>query len=328
MLKLKYLFENFELAKECLQLYDYDSSSLDELFSYFRISSNAIYPFKSFEDGEKLCFLRLSPAKEKPLADVAAEVKLIEWLRERGFNAMKPVFMKSGEKVKQVSTEWGVYNVSCFERVRGESLEDTSGTLEIVQGYGRTLGELHRLMREYPFSSERRGHTELLKEIDERFESFGAPPSVKKSLLSVRQELEGLSVSADSYGVIHYDFEPDNVFYDTETDSYSVIDFDDAVRCWYALDIVRAIDSLGDVVEATDLSEARDSFLKGYKSVSPFTEEQEQSLSLMRRLVALQEYATILYVMSEPVKESPEWLRELTAMLKGRLQELEKKLTN
>lgn len=326
MLKLKYLFENFDLARKCLELYEHDESSLDEMLSYFRISSNAIYPFFTSRERSKLCFLRLSPVEEKSLSDVAAEVKLIEWLIERGFAAMKPVQMKSGELVKSVTTEWGVYNVSCFERVRGESLEDTDGTLDIVKGYGRTLGELHALLKKYPYAAERRDHYALLEEVDKRFKDYGAPEAVKRALEMVRGELGRLSISSDSYGIIHYDFEPDNVFYDKETDTFSVIDFDDAIHCWYALDIARAIDALDDVIEAEEYAEARVRFLEGYRSVTLFTKEQEESLPLMRRLVGLQEYATILYVTSEPIAESPEWLSEVRATLNGRLRWLEEAL--
>ncbi|MDD5900855.1 MAG: hypothetical protein PUC73_08215 [Lachnospiraceae bacterium] len=35
MLKLKYLFENFELARKCLELYEYDKESIDEMLSYY-----------------------------------------------------------------------------------------------------------------------------------------------------------------------------------------------------------------------------------------------------------------------------------------------------
>ena len=37
--------------------------------------------------------------------------------------------------------------VSCFEKVPGESLEDVTGTPEIARGYGRTLGNLHFLLK-------------------------------------------------------------------------------------------------------------------------------------------------------------------------------------
>ena len=65
MLKLKYLFENFELAKECMEFYQYDKETQDTMMSFFRISSNAIYPFRTGEEAETICFLRLSPALKK-----------------------------------------------------------------------------------------------------------------------------------------------------------------------------------------------------------------------------------------------------------------------
>ena len=77
MLKLKYLFENFALAKECIEFYEYNRETLDEMMRFFRISSNAIYPFRAGENAEKICFLRISPAEEKSFEDVVTEVELI-----------------------------------------------------------------------------------------------------------------------------------------------------------------------------------------------------------------------------------------------------------
>ena len=51
---------------------------------------------------------------------------------------------------KRVKTQWGTYNISCFEKVQGKSLEDVEGTFEIARGYGNTLGKLHALLKEYP----------------------------------------------------------------------------------------------------------------------------------------------------------------------------------
>ncbi len=64
-----------------------------------------------------------------------------------------------------MDTEWGRYNVSCFKRVEGENLEDTKGTLSIVKGYGKTLGQLHALLKQYPYAEKRRSDEELLTEI-------------------------------------------------------------------------------------------------------------------------------------------------------------------
>lgn len=323
MLKLKYLFENFALAKECIEFYEYDKETLDAMLPFFRISSNSIYPFRAGEDAQRVCFLRISPVEEKHFEDVTTEISLIEWLIGKGFPVMKPVSMHDGSFAKQVNTEWGMVNVSCFEKVPGESLEDVAGTLEMVRGYGNTLGKLHALLKEYPAQEEWRNHETLLKEIGERIEVYEAPKAVKLEYMSVCRELEQQNISAANYGVIHYDFEPDNVFYDAESGVFSVIDFDDAIRCWYALDVVRAVDALDEIVEEGLLQEAEKNFLEGYRSAADFTEEQQKSLPLMRRLVRLQEYATILHVMSEPMVKMPDWMYGLTDRLKYKLHHLE-----
>lgn len=327
MLKLKYLFENYDLAKKCLELYEYDKESVDEMIPQFRISSNAIYPFRARKDVNKICCLRLSPAEEKLISDVISEIRLIKWLIEKEFPAMRPVPMKSGEFTKRVHTEWGIFNVSCFEKVPGINLEDIDGTLQIVRGYGRTLGKLHALMKEYPYPQDRRNHKSLLEEIDNRLREYDAPESVKREFMYVKEGLEQLNISSTNYGVIHYDFEPDNVFYDVGTDTFSVIDFDDMIQCWYALDVVRAIDALDDVIEGPEFGLAEKNFLEGYQSVTPFIEEQMKSLPLMRRLVHLQEYATLLYVMSEPVDEKPDWMKQLVVKLTFKLKKLEESMT-
>ena len=59
MLKLKYLIENIDTATHLLEAFDYDDVSI---MKYFRISSNAIYPFR-FED--EVRFLRATPLEEK-----------------------------------------------------------------------------------------------------------------------------------------------------------------------------------------------------------------------------------------------------------------------
>jgi len=327
MLKLNYLFENFDLARKCMELYECDMDSADELLRYFRISSNAIYPFRLKTDG-RICFLRLSPADEKKLADIESEIYLIKWLNENGFPAMRPVPMKDGRLFGQISTDWGIYNVSCFEKVRGNSLEDIRGTLQIVEGYGNTLGELHALMKKYPCAQKRRGHELLLEEIEERIQKYDAPEIIRKEFEDVCRALDKLSMSTSEYGVIHYDFEPDNVFYDEKDGSFSVIDFDDAICCWYALDAVRAIDALDEVAETEDTEEACRRFLEGYRRATNFTEEQLRSMPLMRRLVRLQEYTTVLHVLSAKVKDMPEWMTDLRRKLEIKLGRIEEAVAN
>lgn len=61
MLKLKYLFQHNDLAEMILKNWNYDLESLD-MFQYYRISSNAVYPFR---DQGEVRLLRFAPVEEK-----------------------------------------------------------------------------------------------------------------------------------------------------------------------------------------------------------------------------------------------------------------------
>ena len=53
MLKLKYLEENFDLARYALANWRHDGETLADRLKWFRISSNAVYPF---DRNGKRCF--------------------------------------------------------------------------------------------------------------------------------------------------------------------------------------------------------------------------------------------------------------------------------
>lgn len=325
MLKLNDLFENFDLAKNCIEYWEHDPDTLPETLRWFRISSNAVYPFRQ-RDG--LCFLRLCPSREKPLAMVESEIAVIRRLRKCGFAAMEPVPMKDGRFCAQLDTPWGRYTASCFRQVAGQQLEDLPASRRLVEGYGRCLGQLHRLMRGW--EENRRNHKQLLEETEQRLTRYGAPEGVMACFRETCRKLDGLPITQDTYGLIHYDFEPDNVFFDAESDRYAVIDFDDMLHCWFALDVVRALDGLEDLppetppLSATKLQEA---FLAGYRSEYTLDAAQEASLPLMRTLVRLVEYAGLLRVLAEPVAQPPEWMQQLCSRLGEKCRWLERELS-
>ncbi len=95
MLKLRYLYENFELAKCALENWEYDAESIDEYFKYFRISSNAVYPFAL---GGERRFLRLSPVEEKIEANLRGELGFLAYLRGRDYPCAAPIPAKTARR--------------------------------------------------------------------------------------------------------------------------------------------------------------------------------------------------------------------------------------
>lgn len=326
MLKLKYLIENFDLAKNCIQHWEHDPETLTETLGWFRISSNAVYPF---HQKGRLCFLRLCPAEGKPLSEVESEIAVIQWLRDQGFSAMAPVPMKNGRFCDRLDTPWGSYVASCFHQVDGQPLEDCPATSQLLEGYGRCLGQLHRMLEHCPCGHQRSGHEEWLAKAEQQLTACHAPDSMKACLQDLRCQLAQLPRNSGNYSLIHYDFEPDNVFFHPQTGQFSVIDFDDMIHCWHGLDIVRALDGLDDLPQGDEpLSkhEREQLFLTGYRSQHPFSATDEAALPLMRRLVQLTEYAGLLHVLSEEVLNPPEWMMQLRCRLTGKLRWLENQL--
>ena len=309
MMKLKYLFENFELARLALVHYPHDEDTLEECLRWFRISANAVYPYRC--EG-KLCFLRLAPTEEKQLPFVQSEVEYIRYLRGCGYPAMKPI----GD-AWLLESPWGNWCVSCFEGVKGKPAEDCQPDPNLFFAMGEALGRLHKLSKSYQPAIRRSAHDEVLRKAAQSLRNDGAPPAVLDALNALQTGLNRLPVTQDHYGLLHYDFEMDNVFWDGC--ECSVIDFDDAMYGWFSLDVEKALES----VKETGEDKAEEVFMAGYRSVSPFTDEMESQRPLMRRMIHLYSYARLAHCLHDEVSRMPEWMQELRQRLSDRMHQLE-----
>lgn len=312
MLKLKYLFENYDLAKEALENWEHDNDTLDRMLSRFRISSNAIYPF--CQNGD-VCFLRLSPVDEKIDKNVFGEMEFINYLLECGYPALKPVRTKTGEICLRLNTRWGQFYATAFSRVDGVPIEYTEMSNEIMLEYGKTLGKLHTLSSEFDPETKKWTHNEALDWIASVLTEYNAPDYAVSELIAIKSKLDGLPSNYNNYGLVHYDFEPDNVFYDKEKNTCSVIDFDDSMYHWFALDIEQVFDSLEDALSGEAFQSARSEFIRGYKEEHHYTREMEESRPLMRRFINLYGYARLIRCVAEESADEPEWLIELRKKL-------------
>lgn len=308
MMKLRYLFENFDLARLALENYAHDEQTLDLYLRHFRISSNAVYPYAN--NGVR-CFLRLAPVEEKQLEMVEAEIAYIQYLRQAGYPAMKPIPDCGGRLASLLDSPWGTYCVSAFEGVPGRPMEEAlpDGLFEM----GRTLGWMHVLSREYQPIKQRPDHRQILMDVRRMLEENHAPAKTLERLDELSKALKALPVTRETYGLLHYDFEPDNVFWNGET--CSVIDFDDAMLGWFALDVEQALEELGEEGAAT--------FMQGYLSISPFTEEMEAQRPLMRKFIQLRGYARLLHCLNDEIPDPPGWMVELRQKLNTARKRLE-----
>lgn len=318
MLKLKYLFDNRDLVMMILKNWDYDKGSL-ELLEYYRISSNAVYPFKC--DGEVL-ILRFAPVEEKHLSNVMSEMAFIRFLKTKGYSALETVPTKIGEECITCDTPWGSYYAVVFKRVKGKQLGNITYTAEIARRHGQFLGELHKLSSTY----EPRGHKhwswdEVLEWIGEVLvQDEKNHQAALKELKTLKQYFTSCTVSDDNYGLVHYDFELDNVFYDDNTHTMSAIDFEDAMYHWYVMDIVQALGSIKDELGEKDYSNLEKEFLIGYQKVRKLRDDELAKIPACKRFAHLFSYTKIVVSSKESWDNEPEWLQQLRQKLEVSLQ--------
>lgn len=317
VLKLNYLFNNVDLAEMLMKNWNYDEASM-ELFKYYRISSNAIYPFKC--EG-KTHLLRFAPKTEKLKSNILSELDFISYLRDNHYGVLESVVSKHGEELVEVRTPWGEYFASVFKRVSGVQINNTDYSDTIIFAHGKALGRLHHLSSQYsPGKIKRWSYSDVLDWIQEVLMNFPEESAALVETKLLRDYFASIPKSQNNYGLIHYDFEYDNVFYDDKSKTCNVIDFDDAMYHWYAMDIEQALDSLQDCIPSEIFDHKKQCFMDGYLTEYDISNDLEAILPACRRFADLYGYARTLRSVAEKWDNEPDWLTNLREKLSKGLE--------
>ena len=316
MLKLKYLFNNKDLAHMVLSNWESDNVDSD-LLNYYRISSNAVYWCKN--EGETF-FLRFAPAEEKIKEKILAELEFLSYLRGNGYPAVDTILSKAGNELEVVDTPWGTFYAVAFKKVLGKQMSEMPLTKDIIFGLGKALGKLHKLSNEFrPVNNKRNDWKEIADWMEDVLSTFPDETVAKSELAILRSYLSKLPTTKENFGLIHYDFETDNVFYDEVAKTYNTIDFDDAMYHWYALDIVQSLDNLKEDMPEEQVEPSVKEFIKGYRSEYDISDEMLKLLPLFRRYANLYGYVRILHSVEEKWNNEPGWMINLRIKLENLL---------
>jgi len=293
MLKLKYLFENFDLAKNAIKHYQYDDLSLIE---QFRISANAIYPFKYLD---QVYYIRLTPSSETSVERLIQELDLLDFLEEKKYPCIRTVKSLQDKRYIVEEDNESYYGV-CSERVPGIRMDKVELTNEIVYKVGASLAEFHELTSDYTSISN---YSDVLDRMEVELNEF------KNDIDALRRDFN--KMKKECFGVVHYDFEPDNLFYD-EGVVYP-IDFNYAMIHLRTMDIYNTLEEFGEQYNSA--------LLNGYRSVSDLSPNYEEEIVICRRFSKLYKHMRIKHSISEDVENPPEWMVDLRNKLKMIIEE-------
>lgn len=318
MMKLKYLFNNEDLALMCLHQWDYDEDSI-ELFQHFRISSNAIYPFK--QKG-RLMFLRFSPEEEKSLEHLQSEVQLIEHLLESNIHVPHIIPSKNNMEIETLLTPWGTYHAAVFEGIpshNGFTLEDIPLNDNLISDLGAQLAMIHNALNGWTQTTcYRPSFDDILFMMKEYFQYHSSELDYVKLVDQLSEELSLLPRTSATYGLLHYDYELDNLILSAEDQLIYTIDFDDACYGWYDLDITIAVKNIVEESPYENLMYVRQLFMKGYQSIRPHTPLTSAQQLTLTRFERLYQYFRIIRSVEETYANEPEWM----SMLRNKLDSI------
>ena len=316
MMKLKYLFDNRDLTYMILKNWDHDTDKPGILDNY-RISANAVYPFIKEDE---VFILRFSPVEERTADTILAELEFLEYLRSGGYPVPETLPSKNGNELELVNTPWGDYLAVVFKRVPGDALNRIEITDDVIYGYGKSLGRLHSLSQQYhPRRFKRLSWREQLDWSDTVLSEFNNEIEARNEIEILRTYLSGLPADNENYGLVHYDFETDNVFYNEDDGIFYAIDFDDAHYHWFAVDIDQALDGLFRDLPSRNPEVIQDLFVGGYRLEFPIQDSMLELMPVFRRYANLNGYVRTIRSTTEKWDNEPDWMVELREILSKKM---------
>ncbi|WDV45056.1 phosphotransferase [Clostridiaceae bacterium M8S5] len=326
MMNLRYLVDNRELAVTMLKNWDYDIDNM-EIMNQYRISSSAIYPFT--KDGE-IRILRFFPSQETSSDLVERELEFIQFLKANNFPVADIINSKNNNIIEELDTKWGKYNGSVFSRVNGKRLDKITLTDDILFEMGKTLANLHELSVKYERRDKIKTHKDCISDIKKYLTDKDINDSnINKEIQILENFFNSLDKDTSNYGLVHFDYELDNLFYDEKNNKISVIDFGDMMYHWYITDVVNFIENfyeeLSESVSEKQLLSFKGNFIDGYKSIRNLEDKLLNKSSMIIRFSKLYKYINIRKAMLVNIKDKPPWMSALSKRLNEKTKELYQK---
>lgn len=297
------------VAQNLVEFWENDEGSLE----LWRASSNFVYAFKQ---NENQYFLRFSFEQDKTMDQLKAELEYMQYVYLNGFPSVVPIRSKNGELIETLMAPEGTYMAVVFSKANGINLDSDDITEIQMEEWGKSLGSLHTLSKKFePEFVRRKSWLDTVELMEGVFQRHPADLIALEELNRVTSWLQSLPTDNDTFGLIHYDFQLDNIFFEEKRNCFNVIDFDDAMYHWYAIDIVTALDDF--IGEENPSSKVlMQSFLNGYRSKMNLENDIVAQFPRFQRYANLYKFYKLLSSLDhEVIIDAPSWYEGLRGKL-------------
>ncbi len=252
---------NQDILNQAAKRYGVAQGNIEKLGGF----ESFIYLFKK---DSKEYILRLSHSLRRSEELIRGEVDWINYLAAGGVTVAGAVMSQNGKLVEAIDDgQGGHFLATAFNKIDGRQAGEVGWSPELYQTYGRLLGKMHALTKDYkpgdPLAKRPRwedsANTECVKNLPES-ESLA-----RKRYWEVMDRVSGLPRDKDSFGLIHFDAHSSNMLVDKDG-NLCLFDFDDSLHSWFICDIAVVLFYMtaGKEKDAASVKEFLTHFLAGY----------------------------------------------------------------
>ncbi len=236
-------------------------------------------------DNNRKFVFRIYSLNWRTKAEISEEIKLLNQLREKNVSVSFPISDSEGNFIQSLNAPEGERFAVLFSHAEGEKLHVVS--VETHFEIGKLIAQFHQTTIGQKL--DRVDYTPELILIDslKKVENFLNSDSEEyRFMISAQKQLLKLFSAADAsqirQGVVHLDIWFDNLNI-TKEGKPTIFDFDFCGNGWLCLDVAYYILQLHNVekYEANDYQPKMDSFLRGYESVNPLSQEEKRLIPML-----------------------------------------------
>ncbi len=223
----------------------------------------------AFERAGAAYVLRITPPGENVgEEELYSTLALINFLSEGGVSVPAPLRSRSGKLVESITSGDLQYLAMAFEKapgILGEELSFEAWNPQRFALLGRTVGRMHARAAEYQPASQAltRPHWRQASSCFNQ-DTRLLEPGLLAPLHDVLAEVETYEHEPGAYGLIHADLHGGNFIFDVERERITILDFDDCVYGWFAMDIAMSVLDFYVLTPQADKTAFADLFLRSY----------------------------------------------------------------
>lgn len=257
-------------------------------------------------------YLRFVPDAYRSAGAVEPVSVLMHRLAAGGAPVVSPVPTETGSLTATVPTALGTMHAMVVEAAAGHEFDAEDLTDDLAREWGRTLAVVHDGAAGVDVDLP-----DAFAELAEIPDRFAEDPALVKAAALLADRLARLPRDRPRFGMVHGDFELDNLAWDAGR--ATAFDFDEAAQSWYAADIAYALRDLTGPDGEPDPARRHlvHAFLAGYRGMRALDDSDLGNLRLFAGAHAACSAVRIARALDSSGADEPEWRAELRADLTG-----------